>query len=516
MMIITQTNERSTSVDVPMATPLESAPLTSAAASRGRPFEEHPTVRLVRGRPPAVAELLGLEDLRRMALAAGADDVGVVSLDHPELVEERPFIERALPGTRTLVALVLRMHPDNVQSPQRSVANREFHRTGHETDEVAHRLAVALSARGHRAINPSMAFPMEVDHFPGRTWIVSHKRVAVAAQVGKMGLHRSVIHPRFGSFILLGTVLTSAEVGRRAAPLEFNPCVDCKLCVAACPVGAIEPEGAFRFSACYDHNYREFMTGFGDFVEEVADSGSRGELRKRVSPSETASMWQSLAYGPNYKAAYCIAVCPAGEELLGPFLRDRASHLQQVVRPLTQRTEPVYVVAGSDAEEHVRRRFPHKPVRLVRSSLGATSAAAFFKALPLVFQRRPARGLRATYHFQLTGEPPTSVTVQIDDGALQIHDGLVGSADVEVSGSGQVWLEVPTKQRSPVWAVLSRRLRVRGPRALLGRFAPASRGSFDGWAALRRLEPAAATGRSLAVTEARRRSRSVATGESHR
>jgi hypothetical protein len=77
--------------------------------------------------------------------------------------------------------------------------------------------------------------------------------------------------------------------------------------VAACPVGALEPDGAFHFSACLDHNYREFMTGFSDFVEEVAESRGRQDFRDRVPLHETMLTWQSLAYKPSYKAAYCIA-----------------------------------------------------------------------------------------------------------------------------------------------------------------------------------------------------------------
>ena len=34
--------------------------------------------------------------------------------------------------------------------------------------------------------------------------------------------------------------------------------------------------------------------------------------------------WQSLSYGPNYNAAYCLAVCPAGEDVIGPYLADKA------------------------------------------------------------------------------------------------------------------------------------------------------------------------------------------------
>ncbi|WP_310994570.1 4Fe-4S binding protein [Amycolatopsis sp. CM201R] len=43
--------------------------------------------------------------------------------------------------------------------------------------------------------------------------------------------------------------------------LDYDPCIDCKLCVTACPVGAIAKDGAFDGLACTTHNYREFMSG---------------------------------------------------------------------------------------------------------------------------------------------------------------------------------------------------------------------------------------------------------------
>lgn len=222
--------------------------LDAPPAPRKQRLDDHPTTLRLRARPPALAApRLTVERVRALALDAGAHDAGVVSLEHPDLVGERPYAKRALPGARSIISIVMRMHPDDVRSPARSVANLEFHRAGHDVDVVAQKIAVALSALGHRSINPAMAFPMEMDDFPGRTWVVSQKTVAVAAQLGRIGLHRNVIHPVFGSFVLLGAVLTEGDIEGAAAPLAFNPCVECKLCVAACPVGAIESDGAFRF-----------------------------------------------------------------------------------------------------------------------------------------------------------------------------------------------------------------------------------------------------------------------------
>jgi formate hydrogenlyase subunit 6/NADH:ubiquinone oxidoreductase subunit I len=100
--------------------------------------------------------------------------------------------------------------------------------------------------------------------------------------------------------------------------LDYNPCLECKLCVAACPVGAIGAGGSFNFSACYTHNYREFTGGFTDWVETITESKSKMDYRRRIKDSESVWMWQSLAFGANYKAAYCMAVCPAGEDVIGP------------------------------------------------------------------------------------------------------------------------------------------------------------------------------------------------------
>jgi epoxyqueuosine reductase QueG len=179
--------------------------------------------------------------------------------------------------------------------------------------------------------------------------------------------------------VLLGTVLTELEVESHDHRIEYNPCLECKLCVAACPVSAIGPDGSFNFSSCFTHNYREFLGGFSDWVEQIADARDALDYRRRVNEGETASMWQSLGFGPNYKSAYCMAVCPAGEDVIGPYLQDKQRHLKEVVRPLQERAEPVYVVKGSDAEDAARRKFKNKTVKPISSGLrpGRAPSAAF-------------------------------------------------------------------------------------------------------------------------------------------
>jgi ferredoxin len=311
---------------------------------------------------------------------------------------------------------------------------------------------------------------MEADRWPERMWVVSHKPVAVAAGMGMMGIHRNVIHPKFGNFILLGTVLLESTVSEQSKPTAYNPCLECKLCVAACPVGAIKPDGQFDLTSCYTHNYREFMGGFTDWLEHVADAKDGKDLRTRVTSAEQVSMWQSLAFGPNYKSGYCVAVCPAGEDVIGPFLDDRAAFVADVVKPLQQNTEPVYVVPNSDAEDHATKRFPHKRVRRVRGSLLPTTIRGFLFGIRLGFQREQSAGLNAVYHFTFTGSESAQATVTIRDKSIEVQTGLVGTADCAVTADAATWLGFLRKEKSIVWALLRRKVRVRGRVGLLTAF----------------------------------------------
>lgn len=420
--------------------------------------------------PQVVNTCLDAVWLRKLCLEAGADDVGFVDVDRPALAGERPHIEQAFPPARSLISFAMRMNRENVRSPARSVANLEFHQTGDDVNSVARRITAALERAGIRAMNPAMTFPMEADRWGfERMWVVAHKPIAVAAGLGRMGIHRLVIHPRFGSFIFLGTILVGAEISAYSQELASNPCLECKLCVAACPVGAIGADGAFDLSACHTHDYRELTGGFADWVETIADSKNGLDYRRRVKNSESVSMWQSLAFGPSYKAAYCMAVCPAGEDVIGPYLASKSEFAGEIMRPLLDKREPVYVVRGSDAETHVAKHFPHKTVRHVRGSLHPRNIASLLFGMRLTFQRHAAGKLNAAYHFVFTGNEHAEATVTIREGRIDVERGLLGKPNLKVIADSETWLGILAGERNLLWALLTRRVRLQGnPKWLLG------------------------------------------------
>lgn len=438
-------------------------------------LNEHPSVLAVQRRtaaekaPRAATPELNADTLRQLCLDAGADDVGFVEIERAGLGdEERESILSHFPHAKTLVSFVVKMNREPIRSTARSVANLEFHHTGDLVNETGRCIVGELEDRGVRAINPSMGFPMEMDQFPGRIWVVSHKIVAQEAGLGVMGIHRNIIHPKFGNFILLGTIVTDATVTKADEPLDFAPCLECKLCVAACPVGAIGADGHFNFNACYTHNYREFMGGFTDWVEDVVDSKNRVEYRTRVRDEESASVWQSLSFGANYKAAYCLSVCPAGEDVLGPFLENRSQFIKDQVKPLQQKAETVYVIPKSDAEDVVAKRFPNKRIQHVNGSLRPRTIDGFRDGLPLVFQPGKAGDLDATYHFSFTGAEQRRLTVVIRKGRVTVTEGQIGTPDLRVTADTNTWLGFLAGEKSLVVAFLMFRIKIdRNPLLLI-------------------------------------------------
>jgi epoxyqueuosine reductase QueG len=331
-------------------------------------LQDHLTVRTLKARNgvgPYNTEPVDADWLREVALECGADDVGFVALDNPAVAGERDYVREALPGAESLVAICLRSNRENMRSVARSVASHELYAVRDHVDLITRAIARRLEDLGVRAVSPPMDVPMEATRYPDRMWIVSQKTVAVAAGLGRMGIHSNVIHPRFGTFIGLGTVIVQPRLTSYSEPLAANPCIDCQLCVDVCPVGAIKPDGRFEAHACATHNNHESYTGFISWVKQIADSRNGADYARRFTDPETSAIWQTLAYKPTVRCAYCVAVCPAGEDVIGLYEHDRETHLDRTARRYRAKAEYVYVTPGSPAEDHVQRNFPVKRPRHV-------------------------------------------------------------------------------------------------------------------------------------------------------
>ncbi|HYA85926.1 MAG TPA: 4Fe-4S ferredoxin, partial [Nitrospirota bacterium] len=99
-------------------------------------LSEHPAVKRFYQRNESKAglksdprnQMFKSADVRRLCLDFGANDVGFVNMNRPELDDQREDILKMFPWTKTLVSLVGRLNRENMRSPARSIASLELHK----------------------------------------------------------------------------------------------------------------------------------------------------------------------------------------------------------------------------------------------------------------------------------------------------------------------------------------------------------------------------------------------------
>jgi epoxyqueuosine reductase QueG len=409
------------------------------------------------------------EELRNICISAGADDAGFIEIGREALSSERPDMLRIYPGTRTLVSIVTKANRESIQSPSLAVADQEFSKVYSNISDSARRIVKRLNDSKVRGVVIPSGFPMDMTRWPGKIWEVSHKTLAVEAGLGHMGLHRVLIHPKFGNHIALDTILIDTELDHYDKPLEESPCIKCGLCVAVCPVGAISRDGVLDFMSCAMHNYHELFGGFQEWIEEIVSSRDIKSYRLKFRDSETVVKWQSLTYGHTYRCSYCMAVCPAGEETKNTYLSEKKGYVEEHFQPLKHKAEPVYVISGTRAEKAALKNLS-KDVRYVRNTIRPASVKSFLEGTSLLFNPEKARGLSLRLHFAFTGKEEKLATIEISDGRVNIEEGLTGKANLRIQADSETWVRVLNEEISPLGAVFTGKLKLKGNPSYLKKF----------------------------------------------
>ena len=91
-----------------------------------------------------------------------------------------------------------------------------------------------LSAR-LKEIEPTLSGRCFVDSAP-----IFEKRYAVEAGLGWIGRQSLLVTPQFGTFVLLGEIVVTAECDHYDKPLVSVGCGECRRCVETCPNGAVK------------------------------------------------------------------------------------------------------------------------------------------------------------------------------------------------------------------------------------------------------------------------------------
>jgi epoxyqueuosine reductase len=152
--------------------------------------------------------------------------------------EESCHPETLLPGARTVVSAALcYWHPE----PERPPGHGRLPRyTWFDAYEVLREKLEELGRRLGGAYRVLVDANQHVD-----------REAAARSGVGFYGKNTLLITHRHGSWVVLGTLVTGAEL-EPTPPLDLD-CGECRLCIDACPTGALDEPGTLDSTRCLSY-----------------------------------------------------------------------------------------------------------------------------------------------------------------------------------------------------------------------------------------------------------------------
>lgn len=234
-------------------------------------------------------EVISLEDqIKSIALEEGANLVGICSADS---IKDKEFSDPnyLLSGAQSVISIAIKFDDETVR---KYLSKEEYlplcHEEGHTTHNlkrIAGKIKLFLEEKGFQAVNCDCNFDYRNVSSKSKTIVsslrilidlinkendenaqlkrreektldllkkiflpslrktpmklmpsLSHRCVAEAAGLGRIGWSGNLITEKYGARVLLNSIITNAKL-KADKPLEKNPCINCKLCEKSCQGG---------------------------------------------------------------------------------------------------------------------------------------------------------------------------------------------------------------------------------------------------------------------------------------
>ncbi|MBU0513997.1 MAG: hypothetical protein KJ621_04425 [Proteobacteria bacterium] len=169
-------------------------------------------------------------------------------------------------------------------------------------DAIIMQLARIIEETGAIAVPVFGCFPYDLKA-KGDFWgFVSLVKMAEAAGLGKTGKNGLLFNSAYGPRLLLGGLVTTAELPEMAWPNrdEAGCPEDCHVCQEACPAQAIDRHGTVDRVACVKKSMKSPL--FSHLMGSKKYDDSEAELINLVTGVDDHSM---------YTCIKCVSMCPA-------------------------------------------------------------------------------------------------------------------------------------------------------------------------------------------------------------
>ena len=241
-------------------------------------------------------------ELSRLAVQLGLDAVGAAPAE-PYAETERHIRERRARGLFarmrfTMAQPEVSCHPESLLPGARSVVSAalSYYAPGPDAEPGEGRLPRYTWSDRYAELRAKLERLGERLGGEYRVLVDENQHVdregASRAGVGFYGKNTLLITRRHGSWVVLGTVVTTAEI-ERSAPLDLD-CGSCTRCIDACPTGALDDPGVLDSTKCLSYwsqapgavpaEYREEMGSYVygcDICQDVCP-WNRGTEKRRA------------------------------------------------------------------------------------------------------------------------------------------------------------------------------------------------------------------------------------------
>ena len=200
-------------------------------------------------------------ELSRLAAELGLDAVGAAPAE-PYEETERHIRERRARGLFarmrfTMAQPEVSCHPESLLPGARSVVSAalSYYAAGPEPNPGEGRLPRYTWSDRYAELRAKLEQLGEQLGGSYRVLVDENQHVdregAARAGVGFYGKNTLLITHRHGSWVVLGTVVTTAEI-ERSSPLALD-CGSCTRCIDACPTGALDEPGVLDSTKCLSY-----------------------------------------------------------------------------------------------------------------------------------------------------------------------------------------------------------------------------------------------------------------------